>query len=439
MRKFLPRLFNIISFSLCIALIMPWNSIAYLVGFFSHDLQVVIESYEFLKIAFIPAILIVISFIFFIVSMIDRGIKKHNGYTTEPIINATMAPIYYMGLAFAACGIISSFVGVPLKIYDGSWFGLGQVVNGLVALPEFNKFVAMGIYFALFLIIGVIALFGTKKLYKKGFFARFFVILVLYIFVFISYQGLQSQFKNPETVNVIQTMKDTFTLFFVNSPELKNEAIGRASQVVTNSFFSSNFYIILAICGLSTIIYVICGIFRIIFNNNKISNRVNELESADDFKNNNAEKNYVQQQAAASTNSIENDPLFVLPTSEEIIETQIEEKTVIKQVTYENSDLDQIFDYEFGFKYCSMVKKDNKNDYYVNKQNFLSITNHNTTLVFRLDLDTAIKTILKYPFISKDRYENHKIWFKIEDVSILNKDTVVDIIKKAYNTVLNNQ
>jgi len=86
-----------------------------------------------------------------------------------------------------------------------------------------------------------------------------------------------------------------------------------------------------------------------------------------------------------------------------------------------------------------MVRKDGCTEYFVNKQKFLTLSNGNRTMSFRLELDKAIRLILQYPLIGKDKYENHKIWFKVEDSSILNNDTVVSIIKDAYNTVINNE
>ena len=79
------------------------------------------------------------------------------------------------------------------------------------------------------------------------------------------------------------------------------------------------------------------------------------------------------------------------------------------------------------------------NEYFVNKQKFLTLTNSKKSISFRLELDKAIRLIIQYPLVGKDKYENHKIWFKIDDISILNKDIIIQIIKDAYTTVLQNQ
>ena len=133
------------------------------------------------------------------------------------------------------------------------------------------------------------------------------------------------------------------------------------------------------------------------------------------------------------------DSLFVIPKPEEEIVTEVEERTVIKQVIYEACDLNEIFGTDFGFKNASMVKREGYNEYFVSKQKFLTLTNNHKSISFRLELDKAIRLIIQYPLIGKDKYENHKIWFKIDDISILNKETVIAIIKDAYTTVVNNQ
>jgi hypothetical protein len=47
--------------------------------------------------------------------------------------------------------------------------------------------------------------------------------------------------------------------------------------------------------------------------------------------------------------------------------------------------------------------------------------------------------MIQYPLVGKDKYENHKIWFKIENSDNLSKDVLIQIIKDAYETVLNNE
>jgi hypothetical protein len=83
-----------------------------------------------------------------------------------------------------------------------------------------------------------------------------------------------------------------------------------------------------------------------------------------------------------------------------------------------------------------MVKSDGEVSYFVNKQKFLTLDNEGKKMTFRLELEKAIKLIIEYPIIGKDRYQNNRIWFKIDDVSILNKDVIIQIVKEAYNTVL---
>lgn len=451
MRKFLPRLLNTVAFLLCLFLILPWQSLN---GFFVDFAYAKTGStifagignfflnYEWLKIVVIPGIILIISLIYFITAMIDKKIPKHNNSTTKPIKNAIYEPLYFFGMACAVLGMLTSLFQVKdFVITNYDWFGLGTVINNLISgTLTINRFVALIGYAVIFAAQGALALFATKNLHKRGFMGRLLMSLLFIFLAFVSYKGLTSSFDS----GYVNSNEAFLRLFEGGS------AIAGLSTIRTYKLdLGLNLYCILGVVLVAFILYVVIGIIRCHKNNIEMKEEkplevrvINEVEDTSKKKKSKEEEKVEPENSLVTqpTDVVAKDEdLFVLPAPESIIETQIEEKTVIRQLIFEKSDLDEIFNTEFEFKNCSMVRREEQTDYYVEKQKFLSISANQRNISFRLDLDSAIKLILRYPLISKDKYENHKLWFKIENIGSLNKETIIEIIKDAYNAILKNE
>ena len=418
---------------------LPWANIAaFMYGAnlhsngFLNQIMWFINNMEWLKLVFIPAILVLLSFLFYIWSSIDFAVHKKR--TTRALVALSLNPIAYLGLAMSALGLIVTFLQPyqqAMAIQNYNYMTLGQYIpTVIIAFFSASKIYTAVFYGALFLIQFVLVLFNNR-LYKRGFLIRFLLLVLYFILAFLSYKGLE------DYLHYAGGLYDIDLLGF--GPNGFNPAaFSTIKSSNLNGVSLIHFIILYSIIAFMLVMYIVLGIVRTIKNNKR--------EKKESYEGQEAKKEEAQQpkgveEFVPSVEDIDSDSesLFVVPKPEEEIVTEVEEKTVIRQVIYEKSDLNNVFETDFGFKNTSMVKRDGYNDYFVNKQKFLTLSNSNKTVSFRLELDKAIKLIIQYPLVGKDKYENHKIWFKIDDTSILNKDVVIAIIKDAYDTVLNNQ
>ncbi|MCR5741726.1 MAG: hypothetical protein K6G38_04645 [Gammaproteobacteria bacterium] len=437
MRKVLPRIFNVLSFILALFIILP---IAHIVSFFvgiipagaAQNFVSNVAAYEWTKILFIPLVMVAIAFIFLIVSSID--FRRHDKLASHASVAASLNPIAYLGIAGAICGMFVTLVypyEINLSFYAFDYFGLGQFFADFINPFFSSSKIFSAVFYGALLLVQLLLLLLNNRLCKRGFFVRLLVFILYLILAFVSLKGIHAfvQYNDPRTfVQLLDVTVNGLTnnnmLVFAS---LKFEAL-------------TSMIIVFGVAALALVLYVFFAIVRAHKNNvREKEERVNKPQpkKAPAQK----EENKAVEEFTPSVSDLgdEEDSLFAIPKPEDEIVTEIEEKTVVKQVIYEKSDLNNVFSTEFGFKNTSMVKRDGYTDYFVNKQKFLTLSNGSKTISFRLELDKAIRLIIQYPLIGKDKYENHKIWFKIDDYTILNKETVISIVKDAYTTVLNNQ
>ena len=332
--------------------------------------------------------------------------------------NVSYGLIYYIGMASALSGLIHTLFAFINKeaggfiILDNDFFGLGRFVNNIPFLRSYTSFLT-GVFFFLILFLLQLTIAIFNKAYKRGGFLKIINWLILLVLCLFSLKGFTDFYNNVGSF--ITTIKNLFRTSSL-------EEITLTSNI--------EFYVFLAVSGLALILYIIFA--PIVMKKNKKALEEQNKKPQEKLQ------NLAPYQSPFENHERIDDPLYELPRQEEVLETQIEEKAVIKQVLFEASDLDEIYETQFEFKNCSMVRGDAVTDYYVNKVKFLSLSNHNRTMSFRLELDKAIRLIIQYPLIGKDKYEDHKIWFKIEDASVLSKEVLIGIIRDAYTTVLNN-
>ncbi len=448
MRKFLPRLFMVLSFLLCILLILPFGSLAtMLLGFDNEFLSKIANfplNWEWAKYLYVPAILALIGLIYFITAMIDRA--THNKRCSIPIKNAIYAPMaFYIGgsLLYGIYTLVFHFglEGFPKGIHDADFFSLGALINA--KLPQvsefFNKPWVSIVFYSIVLILFILMLLTLKNLQKKNFFVKGLVGLGFLLVAVLASKGMVDAFYlgTPSEYIGHLNIKDCsgFVEGGLQFDILKH--IHTNDYFVYGGFKSIPFLVQLGVAGLALILFIIIGSIRV-HKVNKLEKKV-KLIGAENANADSLVEEFVPRigEIPEDQNPLD-EGLFVLPQPEDVLETEVEEKTVIKTIVYEESDLNERYTIDFGFKNTAMVKREGYTDYFVNKQKFLTLSNSNKQMSFRLELDKAIKLIIQYPLVGKDKYENHKIWFKIDDTSILNKEVVVSIIKDAYDTVLNN-
>lgn len=452
MRKFLPRFFTVLSFLACLMVILPFAALSSLFqvlsdvgGFFGivfNNIAWFFYYFEWLKISFIPGFCLVVSLLYFFVSLIDRA--THDKQNSIPIKSATYLPIVFFTFASLICAVYAMFFDhVNFVLRNVDFYALGYLINLVLpaaakawieSFPFFNY-----IFYGTVLVLELLMLLSLKNLHKKGFFGKFFALLGFLLIAALASKGSREFFAIG---------RNDVNLNFLVCAGLSNVHFDLSLLSQFHSFnyfteagyqFSLPFLVELIAAGVILILFIIFSIIAV--KHVKKVERREKLAKEGVLGNNNAlVEEFVPRVGELEEGQSEIDEgLFVLPQPEDVIETEVEEKTVIKQVVYEESDLNARFSTDFEFKNTAMVKKEGYTEYFVNKQKFLSLTNSGKQMSFRLELDKAIKLIIQYPLVGKDKYENHKIWFKIDDTSILNKDVVIAIIKDAYDTVLNNQ
>ena len=342
----------------------------------------------------------------------------------------SLDPLAYVGIFGALAG------GFAVLFYEGSfqfnawdYYGLGQYIP--TAVSDFiatAPAVSLSFFAVLFLAQFLLVVF-KGKLNRRPFIIRLLVWILYAALAFLSLKGINDFFVN-------YTGGLTYVDLLGFGPGADLAELGSKTYG-----FGKDLFILFGLMGGAFVLYIILGLIKMrIAKVNEASDMMKESKHnkpADDEKAD--EKKVEEFEPNVETEEKPDDSLFVIPKPEEEIVTEVEERTVIKQVIYEACDLNEIFGTDFGFKNASMVKRDGYTDYFVSKQKFLTLSNNHKSISFRLELDKAIRLIIQYPLIGKDKYENHKIWFKIDDISILNKETVIAIIKDAYTTVVNNQ
>ncbi len=444
MRRFIPRVLNVLSFIFALLIFVPWNLIAKGFDFmvtkwnftFLSPVSTILTDYVAIRLLAIPAVLIVLSIIYLIAALIDRGIKKHNKVTSKPMENMVYAPIYFMGIAMALLGLtqvlFAKFFGGTIPGFvESDYFGLGKFI---LMIPSVDVAISLyGAFYAALLVLQLVFALSLRKTNKRGFGGKFFTWLLFLFLAFLSYKGLSDSFASQGTL-----MESIYSFI----------GMGGVKPVEADLINNYELYAIVGAAVIGLILYIIIAILRAKKYNKQVKASKTKANNEDIAKEETTKeetkeaekKNPDMVPYVSPFDSVEklNDPLYVEPKPEQIVETELVEQTVVKQVVYEESNLDKIYAYEFGFNNCTMVKNENSTDYYVNRVKFLTLSNHNKHMVFRLELDKAIRLIMDIPTIGKDKYENHRVWFKVEDASVLSIDTITTIIKDAYNTVLNN-
>ena len=430
MRRFIPRLYNLISFLLAMLILFPWIRLSMFMNYlasnndssFLKNLGIFFERYTGYRLIGIPLLMVFLSFLFLIASSIDRH-KSTNKVTARPIENMSFAPLIHLGCASCLSGIMyysfSLFTdkNTGFIINSNDYFGLGSLFSGVEFLSDGSIGDYAGlIIFAILLLLQIVFAIIFRRTYRKNFFIKFLTWLVFLMFAFVSIKGLFINYTGYGTFAEL-----------IKSCLPESVYIYKASEI--DIFMDAELYAFYALEAFALTMYIIIASVRAHKNNLKFFKKDKVQEEKKDFKD--------YKSPFEQTERID-DPIYTSARTEQVIETQVEEKVVVRDVDFEPSNLDQIYSTKFDFKNVTMVKEGVMTDYYVNRVKFLTLSNYNKTMSFRLELDKAIRLIIQYPLIGKDKYENHKIWFKIEDASVLPQDVIVSIVKDAYNAALNN-
>jgi hypothetical protein len=399
--------------------------------------------WEWIKYFYIPAFCALIGLIYFITAMIDR--RTHNKRCSIPIKNAIYAPMAFYIAGATIYGIYTLIFHYgqeiyPFGIHDAELFSLAALINAKAPVVSelLNKEWIFIVYYSVVVLLFAAALLCLRGLQKRNFIVKGLVGLFFLIVAVLASRGIVDAFRVGTSSEYIGLLNLKNCMGLGEKPifELLKE-FHTIDYFKFGGFKSGAFLLQIGVALLALILFIVIASIRA-RKVNKIEKNV-QLVGSESASSDNLVEEFVPRvgELPEEQNPLD-EGLFVLPQPEDVLETEVEEKTVIKTIVYEESDLNERYTIDFGFKNTSMVKREGFTDYFVNKQKFLTLSNSNKQMSFRLELDKAIKLIIQYPLVGKDKYENHKIWFKIDDTSILNKDVVVSIIKDAYDTVLNN-
>ena len=138
MRRFVPRLYNVISFLIALFIFFPWTVLKDLMYKLSNNgereffqgLGSFFERYNGYRLLVLPMLLVLFSIIFLAIACVDKAKSKTNT-TSRPIENMVFAPIYFLGSASAISGMLyyafSLFTKTDTKfiIYKNDFYGLG--------------------------------------------------------------------------------------------------------------------------------------------------------------------------------------------------------------------------------------------------------------------------------------------------------------------------
>ncbi len=430
MRRFVPRLYNVISFLIALFIFFPWTVLKDLMYKLSNNgereffqgLGSFFERYNGYRLLVLPMLLVLFSIIFLAIACVDKAKSKTNT-TSRPIENMVFAPIYFLGSASAISGMLyyafSLFTKTDTKfiIYKNDFYGLGILFKDseLLTSGTIGDYAGL-ILFSILLLLQVLFAIILRRTYRRKFFGKFMIWLLFVLLALISIKGLFVNYTDYGTFSGLFKSCIPDSVYIYKATE----------KALFNDF---ELYIYYGIVPLALILYISIGIFRMHRNNVKFFKKDRQQQKKD-FSN--------YKSPFESNNDKNDESIYNGARREQIIETQVEEKVVVRDVDFEPSNLDQIFSYNFEFNNVTMVREGVYVDYYVNRVKFLTLSNYNKTMSFRLELDKAIRLIVEHPMIGKDKYENHKIWFKIDDASILPNEFVINVVKDAYNAALNN-
>ncbi len=438
MKKFIARLFLFLSFIASI-IVVP------LIKFIPEN-----ESFRNLltdaKFKYIPIALAAMSFIMIIVSYVE---KKKKGKASNPTARAAVLPVvfYVLGLA-----LLVGYVGfVYYNVYEVKTHPANDISYLPVWLETALKFVKIDTSKFLpiklmpsLIILGslsaVVALIFTplfiRGMKKRGLFARLIMIIFLAGFGYIIYDYAVFMVQNS-AINIYD-LKDDILYYFLAYGELI--LIILCISLIT--LFRDRKALEYAQSGLGSEDDEFKELTpKQLKEKEKADKKAARIEKR---KNKKEVKNLktIEEELTPAKEELQTELIpanNIVPETIEVLETKIEEKVVSKKLVFVADDLDELFDTKFGLKDVKMVVYPDRKEYFVNKALFLTIRTDSKELSFRQDIDKAIRLIIKFPLIGKDRYENHKIWFKIADSSVLSNDVLREIVKESYDTVVNNR
>lgn len=396
MRRIVPRLFNFISFILCLLIFVPWS--------FADS----IENIEYLRLL-LPLVVFFISLFFFIVSIFDRRSGERKRTISKPLVNATYSPILYLGILVSFVGLLNSIIyktSVAITKYD--YFGIVYRLFGTVAISHILSIIIYGV---LFLVQVLLLIFINHFIGKKSFIVRFLMWILVILLAGISLKGLTSLYSYD---TIYTTLIAMFNLIRFDNPYFLSIKANVLKYDVVYLYISLSLMTLYVSLGL-----ILIGARKIsIFDESEIP--IFDIDDPIDKNKIKIKKKKTDRQT------------FAVPTIDDD-NNEVEEYK--EEHIFDTSDLDTIFNHKFNFNNVVMAFDYTDKVYFVNNQEFLRIDD-NGSMSFILNLDKSIRLMIQYPNIMKEKYSNNKIWFRIGNYHLIDNNSMIQIVNDAYYTIL---
>ena len=389
MKRFLGNLYIIFALILVSLVAIPWNDFS--VWGIEISLLDRLTNNEFILKFAIGAVLIILSFIFLLVSNHEF---KDKDKVSKLSSHATLFPIKGYGLAF--------LIHTTYMIYTDTDLGAGIGISNLYSV----LLIAGG-----FLIINIILFshlfFRSYRL--VGNFGRFafFVLAIEFAAVFA---GLAYLFRTYLAVDYfgmsakylifILPIMIVFYLFHVFYISRKKKS-GNEFDFINEEEESTD--------------------EMIVSPNQDISSKLNKVDPNDTMY-----------------QKVEVDPEFSKVKNQRnkpnSIEYYIEKPKMFKPL---NPSFDKLVAHVREMPDVITKLDEEKITFYVNRRPFLVLMNYGDyyRMAFRYSLEEGIRMIIKYPTISKNKSTRDELWFKANNYGDLPKDIVYKIVKNAYDEV----
>ncbi|MCF7923953.1 MAG: hypothetical protein K9L64_02455 [Candidatus Izimaplasma sp.] len=390
MKRFFGNLYIIFALILVSLVAVPWNNFS--VWGLEISFLDLLTNNEFVLKFLIGAVLIIISFIFLLVS--NREYKNED--KVSPLSShATLFPI--KGFAFAF------FIHTTYMIYTDTDIGAGFGVSNLYSM----LLIAGGLIIINILLFSHLFIRAFRKVGNFGRFS-FFILAVefaalsaglAYLFrtyLAVDYSGMSA--KYVIFIIPIMVLFYLFHIFYISRKRSKGKSFDFANEEEEETTDE-----------------------MIVSPNQDISSKINKVDPKDTL--------YQEVSVDPEFSKVSNQRNK--PNS---IEYYIEKPKMFKPL---NPSFDKLVAHVRELPNVITKLDDEKITFYVNRRPFLVLMNYGDyyRMAFRYGLEEGIRMIIKYPTISKNKSTRDELWFKANNYGDLPKDVVFKIVKYAYDEV----
>ncbi|MFW5794944.1 MAG: hypothetical protein ACOCV1_05630 [Bacillota bacterium] len=389
MKKFLGNLYIIFALILVSLVAIPWNNFS--VWGLDISLLDSLTNNEFVLKFLIGAVLIIISFIFLLVSNREY---KDNGKVSGLSSHATLFPIKGFGFAFLIHTTYMIYTDTDL----GAGIGISNLYSVLLLAGLFllvNIILFSHLFFRAFRLVGNFGRFAFFVLAVE--FAAVFAGLAYVFRTYLAEDYFGMSAKYLIFILPIMILFYLFHVFYIARKKKSNKDFDFSEEEEASTDE------------------------MIVSPNQEISSKVTKIDPNDTM--------YQEVDVDPEFSKVKNQRNK--PNS---IEYYIEKPKMFKPL---NPSFDKLVAHVREMPDVITKLDDDKITFYVNRRPFLVLMNYGDyyRMAFRYGLEEGIRMIIKYPTISKNKSTRDELWFKANNYGDLPKEIVYKIVKNAYDEV----